>query len=147
MTLCKMSGGAAISALFIFSSVVLVSAASAGGEEHFQPLQHSDASHSLANTVGFSAAPDDHARFKRKASSKEEAVEEEGEIHVHVVSWRWDHMGVYVTITLFIVLSGLAKVGEQLGQRTFTHGKYTRFLFQPSITFTGFLHECLNHGE
>ena len=30
---------------------------------------------------------------------------------VHVVSWRWDHVGVFITITLFIVLSGLAKVG------------------------------------
>ncbi len=41
-----------------------------------------------------------------------EEEEEEEEAKVHVVSWRWDHMGVYVTITLFIVLSGLAKVGE-----------------------------------
>ena len=37
---------------------------------------------------------------------------EEGEVGVHVVSWRWDEVGVYITITLFVVLSGLAKVGE-----------------------------------
>jgi hypothetical protein len=31
---------------------------------------------------------------------------------IHVASWRWDHVGIYVTITLFLVLAGLAKVGK-----------------------------------
>ncbi len=51
------------------------------------------------------------AAAETTAATTEE--EEEEEAHVHVVSWRWDEMGVYVTITLFIVLSGLAKVGEE----------------------------------
>lgn len=33
-------------------------------------------------------------------------------VGVHLVSWRWDHMGLYITITVFIIFSGLAKVGE-----------------------------------
>ena len=34
------------------------------------------------------------------------------EVHgVHVASWNWDHVGVFITITAFIVFSGLAKVG------------------------------------
>ena len=31
---------------------------------------------------------------------------------IHVASWNWDHAGIYITFTTFIVLSGLAKVGE-----------------------------------
>ena len=37
---------------------------------------------------------------------------EEHEPGVHVAQWNWDHVGVYLTITAFIVISGLAKVGE-----------------------------------
>lgn len=33
-------------------------------------------------------------------------------IHVHLVSWNWHHVGVYITITLFVIFSGLAKVGK-----------------------------------
>ena len=51
-------------------------------------------------------------RQGEEGETTEKPGEEEEEAKVHVVSWRWDHMGVYVTITLFIVLSGLAKVGE-----------------------------------
>ena len=31
---------------------------------------------------------------------------------IHVASWNWDHVGVFITITAFIVFSGLAKVGR-----------------------------------
>ena len=31
---------------------------------------------------------------------------------IHIASWNWDHVGVFITVTAFIVLSGLAKVGE-----------------------------------
>ena len=34
------------------------------------------------------------------------------EVAVKVVSWRWDHVGVYITIIVFVVVSGLAKVGK-----------------------------------
>ena len=33
---------------------------------------------------------------------------------IHVASWNWDHVGVFITITGFIVFSGLAKVGMRL---------------------------------
>ena len=53
------------------------------------------------------------SRLERGVSRSEEAGHGKNEEvpGVHVVSWRWDHVGVFVTITLFIVLSGLAKVG------------------------------------
>jgi hypothetical protein len=35
-------------------------------------------------------------------------------VNVHVAGWNWEHVGVYITITLFIVGSGLAKVGESV---------------------------------
>ena len=31
---------------------------------------------------------------------------------IHIASWNWDHVGVFITVTAFIVLSGLAKVGK-----------------------------------
>ena len=31
---------------------------------------------------------------------------------IHIASWNWDHVGIFITITAFIVLSGLAKVGK-----------------------------------
>ena len=31
---------------------------------------------------------------------------------IHVASWNWDHVGVFITITAFVVFSGLAKVGR-----------------------------------
>jgi hypothetical protein len=33
---------------------------------------------------------------------------------IHIASWNWDHVGVFITITGFIVFSGLAKVGERI---------------------------------
>ena len=37
---------------------------------------------------------------------------EEETPHIHLASWQWGHVGVYITITLFVVFSGLAKVGS-----------------------------------
>ena len=34
------------------------------------------------------------------------------QVAVRVASWRWDHVGVYITIIVFVVISGLAKVGK-----------------------------------
>ena len=42
--------------------------------------------------------------------SGESAHSEETE-GIHIASWNWDHVGVFITVTTFIVLSGLAKVG------------------------------------
>ena len=33
---------------------------------------------------------------------------------VAVAKWNWSHVGLYLTITIFIVLSGLAKVGKTI---------------------------------
>ena len=48
--------------------------------------------------------------FNVTLSSGESSDSEE--VHgIHVASWNWDHVGVFITITAFIVFSGLAKVG------------------------------------
>ena len=44
--------------------------------------------------------------------SGESAHSEETE-GIHIASWNWDHVGVFITVTTFIVLSGLAKVGKR----------------------------------
>ncbi|KAK6627648.1 hypothetical protein RUM44_010127 [Polyplax serrata] len=31
---------------------------------------------------------------------------------IHVANWRWDEIGVFFTFTCFVVVTGLAKVGE-----------------------------------
>lgn len=31
---------------------------------------------------------------------------------IHVASWRWDEIGIYITFTTFIIVAGLAKVGK-----------------------------------
>lgn len=31
---------------------------------------------------------------------------------IHVANWRWDEIGVFFTFTAFVVITGLAKVGE-----------------------------------
>jgi hypothetical protein len=33
---------------------------------------------------------------------------------IHVANWRWDEIGVFFTFALFILVSGLAKVGRLL---------------------------------
>ena len=36
---------------------------------------------------------------------------EEGHDHqIHLAGWNWEHVGIYLTIILFVLLSGLAKV-------------------------------------
>lgn len=32
---------------------------------------------------------------------------------IHVASWRWDEIGIYITFTTFIIVAGLAKVGNK----------------------------------
>jgi hypothetical protein len=42
-------------------------------------------------------------------SSSDHETEHHG---IHVASWRWDEIGVFCTFAIFIVVSGLAKVGK-----------------------------------
>ena len=35
-----------------------------------------------------------------------------GRAGIHVASWRWDEIGIYFTFTSFIIIAGLAKVGN-----------------------------------
>ena len=44
--------------------------------------------------------------------SSAESSDSEETHGIHVASWNWDHVGVFITITAFIVFSGLAKVGR-----------------------------------
>jgi len=48
--------------------------------------------------------------------SKDLEVEHHGEKHhsIHIASWRWEEIGVFFTFAVFIVVSGLAKVGKLL---------------------------------
>lgn len=76
-------------------------------------------SHNNGLPVGLqSLAEVHHNRSKRSSASRHSRRSTNGShsnddehIGVHVVSWRWDEVGIYVTITGFVVLSGLAKVG------------------------------------
>lgn len=38
---------------------------------------------------------------------------EDGHNGIHVASWRWDEIGIYITFTTFIIVAGLAKVGNE----------------------------------
>ena len=42
-----------------------------------------------------------------------ESTESDKHEGIHIASWNWDHVGVFITITVFVVFSGLAKVGEK----------------------------------
>jgi hypothetical protein len=48
--------------------------------------------------------------------STDREAEHHGEKHhgVHIASWRWDEIGVFFTFAVFIIVSGLAKVGKLL---------------------------------
>ncbi len=37
----------------------------------------------------------------------------DGHNGIHVASWRWDEIGIYITFTTFIIVAGLAKVGNE----------------------------------
>lgn len=39
-------------------------------------------------------------------------VGDSGHSGIHVASWRWDEIGIYITFTTFIIVAGLAKVGK-----------------------------------
>jgi hypothetical protein len=48
--------------------------------------------------------------------SSDREAEHHGEKHhgIHIANWRWDEIGVFFTFAVFIVVSGLAKVGKLL---------------------------------
>lgn len=68
----------------------------------FPVLEHNrSVVNELADQKTLSAAHDTHG--------------EEVEHHhhgIHVASWRWDEIGIYITFTTFIIVAGLAKVGN-----------------------------------
>lgn len=44
-----------------------------------------------------------------------DSIDHEEKHHgVHIANWRWDEIGVFFTFAIFIVVSGLAKVGKLL---------------------------------
>jgi hypothetical protein len=49
--------------------------------------------------------------------SSDREAEHHAEKHrgIHVANWRWDEIGVFFTFAVFIIISGLAKVGKLLG--------------------------------
>ena len=63
--------------------------------------------------------PDNLSADHRPPSCREAASHEasDGPPSVEVAKWNWHHVGLYLTITIFIVLSGLAKVGESVGHQ------------------------------
>jgi hypothetical protein len=47
--------------------------------------------------------------------SANDSIVHEAEHHgIHVANWRWDEIGVFFTFAVFIIVSGLAKVGKLL---------------------------------
>jgi hypothetical protein len=48
--------------------------------------------------------------------SSDHEAEHHGEKHhgIHIANWRWDEIGVFFTFAVFIIVSGLAKVGKLL---------------------------------
>ena len=47
-------------------------------------------------------------------ADENDGAEHHGDGHngIHVASWRWDEIGIYITFTTFIIVAGLAKVGN-----------------------------------
>jgi hypothetical protein len=63
------------------------------------------------------------------SSSDHETEQHHG---IHVASWRWDEIGVFFTFAVFIVVSGLAKVGKFF---TFLRIELCPFVYVFPITF------------
>jgi arylsulfatase A-like enzyme len=54
-----------------------------------------------------------HPNQENRSAHDEESHGDGGEHNgIHVASWRWDEIGIYITFTTFIIVAGLAKVGN-----------------------------------
>lgn len=53
-------------------------------------------------------------QVKHHSTIHAEGNHTEGKEHhgIHVASWRWDEIGIYITFITFIIVAGLAKVGN-----------------------------------
>ena len=72
--------------------------------------ESSDILRNLNSPEVVSETGSEHHVVKRNANSSNGGEH----VGVHVVSWNWHHVGVYITITLFVVFSGAAKVGKKI---------------------------------
>uniref|UniRef100_A0A0P6HUM3 Sodium/hydrogen exchanger n=1 Tax=Daphnia magna TaxID=35525 RepID=A0A0P6HUM3_9CRUS len=48
--------------------------------------------------------------LENQSTHDDESHDEEAHNGIHVASWRWDEIGIYITFTTFIIVAGLAKV-------------------------------------
>ena len=56
---------------------------------------------------------DDYLRRKQYPLGRMPETGKHKESHgIHVANWRWDEIGIFFTFTAFVVVTGLAKVGE-----------------------------------
>lgn len=69
------------------------------------PINYSNATSERLGQLSNRLSPDD--LLTNDSSSRE--TEHHG---IHVANWRWDEIGVFFTFAVFIVVSGLAKVGK-----------------------------------
>ncbi|KAI9561927.1 hypothetical protein GHT06_012889 [Daphnia sinensis] len=70
-----------------------------GEEEHSHPamLEKDEMTHSSP-------------MLENRSTHDDESHDEEAHNGIHVASWRWDEIGIYITFTSFIIVAGLAKV-------------------------------------
>ena len=96
--------------LFAAFFLVLFGISSADNQENGDSSAISDLLSAVkmkaASGLGLENVPD----FKL-FETEEEGNSTHDHVGVHLASWRWDELGVLVTIVLFIIFSGLAKVG------------------------------------
>ena len=62
-------------------------------------------------SVGINQSTDPEIRLAAH-DSHAEGNEHHHDHGIHVASWRWDEIGIYITFTTFIIVAGLAKVGK-----------------------------------
>lgn len=75
------------------------------------------ANHNNNNTEKLGESPNSKTTDPVVANNSSDGeAEYHGEKHhgVHVANWRWDEIGVFFTFAVFIIVSGLAKVGKLL---------------------------------
>jgi hypothetical protein len=71
------------------------------------------ANHSNNNSEKLGASADWNTMTRVVAN---DSSDREAKHHgIHIANWRWDEIGVFFTFAVFIIVSGLAKVGKLLG--------------------------------
>ncbi|XP_069692630.1 Na(+)/H(+) exchanger beta-like isoform X1 [Periplaneta americana] len=61
---------------------------------------------------------------------------------IHVANWRWDEIGVFFTFTIFIVLSGLAKVAFHHAGTISEHIPESCLMIIVGVTVGGIIYAC-----